>query len=236
MSLLTMITQCARRIGINAPASVSSSADPAVIQLMAIANEEGQDLASRYAWQALQTQSTFSTVATESQGVMTTLAGAGFRYIVNNAMWNRTLLRPVFGPLSPGAWQELKARNVTGPYNQFRIKGNELLFIPVPAASQTIAFEWVSRNWVNVTAGGTTAAAWTADADTGVLDEEVMTAGVIWRWQQAKGLEYAENYAKYERLVSDLMARDGGKPTLNMGTDFQSWPAGVFLPLGSWSL
>jgi hypothetical protein len=79
----------------------------------------------------------------------------------------------------------------------------------VPVAGDTIAFEWVSKNWVTVAAGGTST--WTADADTGLLDEEIMTQGVIWRWKAAKGLEYAEDYNKYERLVADQMGRDGGK-------------------------
>ena len=83
MSLLTMVTQVCRRIGITAPSSVSSSSDPQIVQLMAIANEEGQDLSSRYPWVGLQNESTFATVATESQGAILTLAGASFRYILS---------------------------------------------------------------------------------------------------------------------------------------------------------
>lgn len=236
MSLLTMTQQVCRRIGITAPVSVSSSSDPQIIQLMAIANEEGQDLSARYPWQSLQNESTFVTVATETQGVITTLAATSFRYVLNNIMWDRSLLRPVLGPVSPQEWQTLKAQNVTGPFNQFRIRGGSLLFIPVPAAGSTIAFEWISKNWVSVTAGSTTSATWTADADTALLDEEVMTGGVIWRWKAAKGLEYAEDYNKYERLVADQMARDGGKPTLNMGGGSVGYPAGVLVPLGSWNV
>src|SRR5260221_481902 len=101
MSLLSTIVQVCRRIGLTAPTTVSGSSDPAIIQLMAIANEEGQDLSSRYPWQNLQVESTFSTVATESQGTILSLAGSDFRYILNDIMWNRSLLRPVFGPLVP---------------------------------------------------------------------------------------------------------------------------------------
>jgi hypothetical protein len=50
-----------------------------------------------------------------------------------------------------------------------------------------------------------------------LLDEEIMAEGIIWRWQEFKGLAYAEQYAKYERLVNDAMGRDGGKPRLNLG-------------------
>jgi hypothetical protein len=236
MSLITMTQQVCRRIGITAPVSVSSSSDPQIIQLMAIANEEGQDLSARYPWQSLQNESTFVTVAAESQGAITTLAGSGFRYILNDIMWDRTLLVPVSGPLNPQDWQGLKARNITGPYSQFRIRGGLVRFIPTPVAGNTIAFEWISKNWVTVTALATTSATWTADADTGLLDEEIMTQGVIWRWKAAKGLEYAEDYNKYERLVADQMARDGGKPRLNLGGGMSNFPAGVFVPSGSWSV
>lgn len=235
MSLLTLTQQVCRRIGINAPAGVSASSDPQIIQLMALANEEGQDLATRYPWQALQNESTFTTVATESQGAITTLAASDFRYVLNDIMWDRTLLRPVFGPLAPQQWQELKARNVTGPYCQFRIRGGLLRFIPTPVAGDTVAFEWISKNWVTVSAGGTSAT-WTADADTGLIDEEAMQQGLIWRWKSAKGLAYEEDFAKYERTVADLMARDGGKPILDMGGATGYWPAGIFVSLGSWNL
>ena len=229
-----MVTQVCRRIGITAPSSVSSSSDPQIVQLMAIASEEGQDLSSRYPWVGLQNESTFATVATESQGAILTLAGASFRYILNDIMWDRTLLRPVFGPLMPQDWQALKARNVTGPFTQFRIRGLNVIFIPVPVAGNTIAFEWITKNWA--TGVGGAAATWALDADTGLIPEEIMTQGIIWRWQAAKGLEYAENYNKYERLVADQMARDGGKARLNLGGSMSGFPAGVLVPIGSWDL
>jgi hypothetical protein len=233
MSLLTSLTQVCRRIGITAPASVSGSSDPQIVQLMAIANEEGQDLSARYPWQALRQESTFTTVATESQGAITTLAGTDFRYILNDIMWDRTNLRPVYGPQNPQGWQTLKAMSVTGPFTQFIMRGGLVRFIPIPSAGFTIAFEWISKNWVTVALGGTSST-WTADADTGLLDEEIMTQGVIWRWKAAKGLEYAEDYNKYERLVNDQMGRDGGKTTLNLGGSPEGYSPVVVVPAGNW--
>ena len=236
MSLLSMVTQVCRRIGITPPASVSGSSDPQILQLMALANEEGQDLSARYPWTVLQNESTFTTVAAETQGAITTLAGSDFRYILNDIMWNRSLLRPVFGPLTAQDWQALKARNVNGPWNQFRIRGTSVIFIPAPAAGQTIAFEWISRNWVSLASSGTSAT-WVADADTGLLDEEIMTQGIIWRWKEYKGLGYAEDYAKYERLVNDQMARDGGKSRLNLaGGMAGGYPPSILVSAGSWNV
>ena len=229
-----MTVQVCRRIGITPPATVSGSSDPQILQLMALGNEEGQDLSARYPWQAIRQESTFTTVATESQGAITTLAGTGFRYILNDIMWNRSLLRPVFGPLNPQGWQALKARNVTGPFTQFIMRGNTVRFIPVPAAGQTIAFEWISKYWA--TGAGGDASTWVADADTSYLDEEIMAQGMIWRWKEAKGLAYAEDFAKYERLVNDQMGRDGGKARLNLGGSLNDFPAGVLVPIGSWNV
>lgn len=236
MSLLTMMAQVCRRIGVTAPSAIYASTDLQIIQLVALANEEGQDLSSRYPWQALQNESTFTTSATESQGAITTLAGSDFRYVLNDIMWNRSLLVPVYGPITPQQWQQLKAQSVTGPYAQFRIRANAVRFIPTPTAGQTVAFEWISKNWVTVASPAGTSATWTADADTGLLAEEVMAAGILWRWKAAKGTEYAEDFAKYERLVVDAMARDGGKQKLSLGGGENGFPAGTFVPIGSWDL
>ena len=235
MSLLTQLTQVCSRIGITAPTSMSSSADPQILQLIALANEEGQELAARYPWQAITIEKTFLTVAAEIQGTVAALAGTDFKYILNEIMWDRTLLRPVLGPLMPQQWQELKARNITGPWSQYRIRGGNVLFIPVPSAGDTIAFEYISKNWVTLNAGGT-GSAWANDADTGLVDEQVMAQGCIWRWKAAKGLAYAEDFDKYERLVADAMGRDGGKPTLNLEGLHGDFPYGITISLGSWNV
>ncbi len=63
-----------------------------------------------------------------------------------------------------------------------------------------------------------------------------MAQGCIWRWKAAKGLEYAEDFDKYERLVADAMGRDARNPTLNLGGFAGDYPFGVVVPLGSWNV
>jgi hypothetical protein len=236
MSLLTMLQGVATRIGLTRPLAIVSSLQDEVLQLLDIANEEGQELAARYSWQALTTESTFLTVAAESQGTLTTIAGADFNFISNETFWNRDQRRPVFGPLSDSKWQQLKAQQVVGPWVQFRIRGDEILFIPEPAAGQTCAFEWVSKNWCVDAAGTPTYSSWNDDDNTGRLDERVMALGVIWRWKEIKGFEYAEDFNKYERAVTDYMTRDGGKPRLSLGdSQFDVYP-GVIVPSGNWGV
>lgn len=232
MSLLTMLQGVTPRLGIAKPQLIVGATDDQTLQLLAVANEEGQDLAKRGQWQALTNSSTFTTLATESQGAIATLAGTGFDYIINETAWNRTQRRPLFGPLTSQQWEQLKASQIQGPWYQFTIRGGNMLFLPVPSAGQTCAFQWMSKNWVTTT--GSTSSTWTADTDTGLLSEDLMGLGIIWRWLQRKGLEYAEDFNKYERQVADALARDGGKQRLSMGNSGPDVFPGVIVPSGSW--
>lgn len=234
MSLLTMFTQVCPRIGLSVPNAVVTSQDSQIIDLLALANAEGEDLRGRYPWSAIVQESTFVTVAAESQGAITTVAGASFDYILNQTIWDRTLLRPVFGTLTPAQWQQLKAQNVTGPWNQFRIRGGNLLFIPAPSAGDTCAFEWVSKNFCQ-SSGGTGQSVWTADTDTGLLSEDLMKLGLIWRWKAANSLEYAQDFDTYEGRVADAMARDGGKQILSLDGYAAGIAPVVVIPSGSWT-
>jgi hypothetical protein len=62
-----------------------------------------------------------------------------------------------------------------------------------------------------------------------------MILGTIWRWKQAKGMTYAEDFAKYERRIAELLQRDAVKPTLSMtGTMYDVVPL-VVVPSGTWN-
>jgi hypothetical protein len=99
----------------------------------------------------------------ETQGALTTIA-PGCKFIVNDTIWNRTLRMPVFGPDGAQLWQQQKAMYYAGPWNQYRVRGGNILFVPVPTAGQSCYFEYVSQNWVTLASGGT-GSAFAADAD-----------------------------------------------------------------------
>lgn len=238
MSLLTIVQRSCNRLGITPPNAVISSTDPQIMQLREIANEECEELATGASiglsidWEALQTEASFTTLAAESQGNIYTIA-PGFKYIIKDTIWNRSTKMPVYGGLSPQKWQAFKAWGVTSPFPQYRIRGDQLLLTPAPTAGQNFYFEYQSANWCVSADGMTTRSIWGADNDTCRLDEQLVIAGVIWRWKQIKGLDYAEDFRKYQTRVTNAAARDGGKPDLDMGGDTSS-RAGIVIPIGNW--
>ena len=89
MTLLTICQDAAEIIGITAPATVTSSTDTSVIQLAAVANQEGRAQVRRYKWEVLIKEGSHTTLAAESQGTMVSIA-ADFGHFSNNTLWNRT--------------------------------------------------------------------------------------------------------------------------------------------------
>lgn len=231
MTFLEIIQAAFRRVGLTAPSSAIGSTDENVIRMIELANEEGEQLSARHPWQRLITEETHTTLAVESQGLITAICGADFDYIRNDTFWNRTQKRRWF-PVDDVQWQRLKASSITGPDYYFRIRGNYLVVQPTPTAGETLAFEWVSKNWCESN-GGAGQTEWTVDTDVPRLPDKVMIAGLKWRWKAAQGLEYAEDFRAYEALVDDAMARDGAKRRLNMGGGAH---VSSNVPEGSWSL
>ena len=235
MSLLTLCQDGADLLGLPRPSAVVAASDNTTRRMLALANVEGQTLAKRTRWQALIKEATHTTLAATDQGAIETLA-PGFSWLIGRTMWNRANQDRIGGPLSPAEWQARQAAPATGPYAEFRIRAGRLLMDPAPSVGQTIAFEYGSRHWCQ-SSGGADEEAWAADSDVGVLPEALMKLGLVWRFKQASGLDYAEAFRHYEIEVADAIAKDGGgRPSLHLDGGRTRWPARVRAPDGGWPL
>jgi hypothetical protein len=213
VSLLTLIQKTANLLAIPAPTSVVGSTDTQVLQLFALANEEGHELARRHDWQAMTLEYTFTTTATQVQA---SAVPADLDHFMANSFYNRTTVRPVLGPLTPQVWQAIQAYpQINSVYLSFRERDNAFLITPTPAAGNTIAYEYFSLNWA-VGVDTVRKAEFTADTDTTVLPERIFELGLRWRFRKSKNLDYAEDFRTYETEVQKLMARDGGSGTLDI--------------------
>jgi hypothetical protein len=233
MTLLTIVQGACDRIGIPRPTAVISSTDQQVLALLGFAQQEGKELARRGAWQALTAEQTFTSIASQTQ---TGAVPSDLDRFIQETFYNRTRKRQVIGPLSPQEWQAQLAITATVVYDTFRQRGNDILMIPTPPAGDTYAYEYVSKNWCT-SAAGTNQSAWAADSDVARLDEELFTLGLVWRFKQAKGFDYAEAFRTYETQVTQALSRDGDKRTLNFANqrlfDTPRYPGVVE---GSWNL
>lgn len=215
MTLLSIINRVQDAIGLPRSSTVISSSDQSVRSLLALAQEEGDELSRRGSWQALVKEASFSTVNGTASYAMSAIA-SDFRHILNDTAWNRTSRRSMDGPLSSQDWQARQAWVAASPLQQFRIRGNNVIITPTPTSAETIYFEYVSNSWCE-SSGGTDQTAWAADTDVGILDEYLMRLGVKFRWLKSKGFPaYQEAEGKYELEVAKALGRDGGARTVNL--------------------
>lgn len=236
MTVLSVIRSFCERTQLPVPTSVLGTTDTQVAQVRALLEEEGNDLAARGGWQALNLEASHTTLAAEDQGAIATIASSGFRYIKNQTIWDRTSRLPVAGPMDSQDWQALKAVLATGPRYRFRIRGGKLLVNPSPPAGDSWYFEYVSRYWILGADGTTYKEYFTLDTDTLLLPETLLLMGLRWRWKKEKGFDYAEDFRTYEMQVKDALGRDGGKPVLFMDDNSPGPKPGIWVPDGSWTV
>jgi hypothetical protein len=238
VNVLGAIQRFATAVGFPSPTVAVASTSQDVLQVVELLNQEGRALAARHDWQALTFEANFTTVATETQGSLSTIIGATqvLKKITDDTIWDRTQQQPVWGPLSPRIWQGNKALVLTGPYPQYRIRSNAIIFYPVPTAGHSCYFEYVSKCWATDVGGATYKVNVSADTDVFLLDEDLIMAGLEWRWLRKKGLSYAEEFNSYEQLVTDAIGNERTHATLHMDGSYQERRPGTFIPSGSWPL
>ncbi len=235
MTLLTIVQDVCDAVGIDKPTSVIGNTQEDVVQFLQLSQLEGKALADEYDWAVLQTQLTFTTLATESQGKVADIA-PGFKKFINETQWNRTV-RYGMNPMTPQDYQALTAVGFVTPYPEYRVRGQNFIIYPAPAAGQTIAFEYVTKNWILDPDGVTGKARWSDDFDTALLDEDIITLGTIWRYLKVHGFDYGEDFRQYEIRKNNAMARDGGKPRKKLDNGpLNDGPFYPQLPEGNWPL
>lgn len=148
---------------------------------------------------------------------------ADFAFFNNRTWWDRTNHWELLGPASPQLDQWHQSGIIaTGPRRYFRQIGalaNVYRLWPPPSEIVNplqLVFEYVSKQPVFVNGGTTTAEFWANDGDTCILDSRAIINGIKWRFWEQKGFDWTQKRTDYDNYVERLIARDGGKETLQM--------------------
>lgn len=229
MALLQIIQRTARLLSIPVPTEVVNSTDVQVQQLYEIANEEGEELLGAHDWQILRAQYTFPTVDDPDQ---VNPLPSDFDRFVHDTFFNRTTMRQVIGPITPQQWQSIQAQpQLNRVFLAFIQRGGEFLITPTPTAGETIAYEYISKNWA-VSDADVPQDMFLADTDETFLPERLFRLGIRWRFLKSKGLEYAEDFRTYQTELNQTKARDGGNGSLS-STGRDGYILSPNLPIGN---
>jgi hypothetical protein len=207
MTLLATVQGAAASLSLPAITSVVGNSEANPTLFLTLAKQEGRQLARRHDWQELIVAHTWTTTATVAQSLA---LPADYDHLVPDVeIWNRSGNSLLLGPTPSNIWMRLQSGISGGVTGWWRIIGGVLQVYPAPSASLTFALDYVSKHYCE-SSGGTGQSDWVADSDVGRVPEHLVELGLVWRWLRAKGMDYAEELATYEREVEKAAARDRG--------------------------
>ncbi|NTJ63537.1 hypothetical protein G6M50_38085 [Agrobacterium rhizogenes] len=204
MSLLTIVQQACATLSINVPGLVIGNPDPTVTQLLSLAQEAGDDLARDYDWSNLHILSQFTTTGAYPEP--NALPSDWQKFTDNSVIWNNSRLWQLNGPVDAQTWQRNTVINSNPVPQIWRILQGDLDIYP-NTVGETISFEYISMNWVKLNGGGTSAT-FASDLDTTLFPERLVRLSLIWRWKDAKGLDFSSSLEKFERAKENDIGSD----------------------------
>ena len=225
MDLLGIIRRSCRLLSLPLPTEVFAYTDIQFQKLIALAIDDGDELAGTYFWQIMRRQHLFETVAS---AVQSSAIPADFDHFIANSFFNRTTMRYVYGPITPQEWQAIQAQpQLNRVFLAFVERDGQFLVTPTPPAGQEIAYEYITKYWAK-SALGVPQQEFLADTDETYLDDKLFPLGIRWRFLKSKGLDYAEDFKTYQSERNQRMARDGGNTVIDStGGNYYGWPTNI---------
>lgn len=224
MTALTVIQEaCVEHLGIEKPTAVFGQSDRTSLELIEALNTARDDIFRCHDWRDLATLATFT-------GDGSTIAFSkptGYdRMVKGSKLWQSDLEHPLGHILSLDEWLELDVRSFDYTTGVWTILSDGFNVRPAIPSGETVKFYYISNQMVNVDGGGT-AIKFANDGDTFVLDEELLSRGLTWRYLAKKGRPYVEEMADYEALKAERINNDEGFKVVRRGR--QTMPRGLKL-------
>lgn len=209
MSLLSACQEAAIELNQTEPTSIFSSTDRFAKELRVQANKSAEAIMKAYDWQILTKRATITGDGTDTSFPLpsdydrmakkTNLASSSTNVDLIKAedldQWDYFLNH--MSTTTPGFWI---------------ILGGEIQIMPAPSTGVVHSYYYISKNAVSGDKPR-----FTADTDTFVLPERLLTLSIIWRWRASKRLEYAEDMTNFEIAFGEETATDKGSRILIAG-------------------
>lgn len=230
MSLLTIVQNACDQIqGVTRPSSVAGSLDGGIQQLQRLLNKAGKKLAKRHDWSTLKKTRTFTGIAAQAQ---TGEPPTGFKkFVAEGRLYNVNTDRPLVGAMSADKFTALTLLDLGGVDFYWTMIDGVINITPTPTTSNSFKYTYISKNWVRPAGASddtTDKASFDADGDTSLIDEELLTLELVWRWKHAKGFEYAEDMRDAEDEIATAIAQDRAPHVVETARVWDDLPTNIW--------
>jgi hypothetical protein len=225
MTLLTAVQDAMVLCGLPQPTIAQSNPDAAVLQFVAFAQKEVDETWTDFNWRN-------SRIAGQLSGNGTTtlfaLPGDFERMLAGPSLWSSKYPSIPLQWISDSELLALKALPIMPVRPVCRMIGATLEIWPPLSSGESISLEYYSTNPISSGDGLTRKPRWTADTDFALFPETLLSRGIIWRWKQSKGLDYAEDFRTWSLERDKKASHDGGARIVQMTNVYNltsgQWP------------
>lgn len=215
-----IINAAANESGLTAASTFDpfTSSDPAFVQLVQLLTSAGRELYGMHEWNTLNKTYSLTTHSVDSGNYD---LPTDFGYMIDQTGWNPTNRLPLGGPLTPQNWEYLVSTGLAANtiYVSFKINQGQFQILPQPPPEgEVITFEYISRNWVAVTAAPTVPAQDNVRIATDVvLYEPILIVKFLkLRFLEAKGFDTTAAAGQFLNMFNSYTDKDVSAQTLNM--------------------
>lgn len=227
MAALSALQSAALRLTGQRPAAFFSATNQLERELCDLLNEVAQDIAKYQDWQALVRVGTITGDGTTSEFA---LPADYDRMLVNTDVADLSSWFWGFGAYTDiNAFLYDEARDFSAWPGGWIIYADRLRFSPAPSDTQTATYPYITKFWAR-SAGLESKEAFTADDDTFLLPERLLTLGLVWRWRENKKLDASGDQEAFIKALDECGAKDKGsrivrrRPYARIPGTYAAWP------------
>ncbi len=239
MTVLQIAQEFCRRQALPNPSSVVAAQDDTSRQVHGLLNEGIMELSTRYVWNELIHDYTFTHANGSGYLALSFSSIPGFHAMMADTLWDTVAGLQVTGPLSEDEWQALMVTNIASSNYQYRVRGGGIYIYGIPPvpASNPFSFSYMSYYGVYNPITAQDEEYYQADTAYPKIPHRIVLADIKWRWKANKGLPYAEDQRACEMMILDTIAREPNG-TLILDDDTYHMAAGpnLLVAAGSWPL
>lgn len=216
--LTRVATACG--VGDGAISDPYSSNENLFLQLKGLLQDAGDELVKMHDWEILQKEETFTTDGSDSYEFP-----AGFDRMIPGTHWNRSTDLPLAGGLSAQDWQYVQSAGVVGTtiYASFRKKENALFIWPTDSGL-SIAYEYISRNWIQKASDSSLTDELTSGDDIILFDGTLVRNYLRAKFYEAKGFDTIAPEKVASMFFNSAVGQDRTPPILNLGGARRNFP------------
>ena len=227
MPLLSIVQGVALRCNYAVPSAAFSSSDTVIQQMIACVQDTGDEMVERVDWQALKIQ---TPVTFTGDGVTAAFAlPTGFSTGVNKLApacftSNKYPTLTMIGPVAEDDLLRMKALPFSVYPSAWRVVDNQIEFYPVLTAGEVVSYIYQQGQWITNAAGAAyNPPAFAADTDLVVFSERVVRLGAVAKWKRLKGLDYAQEFADFEKSLDRVSSQEATGRVIQMSESIIDW-------------